>query len=672
MSKPGSDLEQNQFNFRSYNSKMTPITVSNSDSSKFNHIKSKSHNYNNNSTKQKGNFADTSTKFPSLEIARSNIRSGNKVNEIKNQPSNLASNLINNLNKSPPKIHYHKGIPKMKNSSNNLKSNTVFQPLNNVFPKDENFQYVLSRNEEKNDINSSLKMEKTFHSKINILKSTMKIIDKDIESKYNKFPISNFNNNTNLYSTSNSNFNKEQANFSNRKFNTINVKNSTNVSKDFNNTISNNNSDKNINNNNFYVNSVQKQSKNTFRKGSYNNSQQVTDQRYNFNQTTQKQIILKDPSQLNLGQNKVSNVIREDLLTSSPFIKGYGSMRADDNLYKSISDLKLIDDEINLVNENKKLSIKKSSCSPTKDFPKSFNSLNVSLPLNKDEQKTLNLRTTDKVKKNNQKSKSTNYNEINSNSNTITENKCINQTLKAVSSINCISYKSLPGKINSFQSKMNQDSFLIMTNVLGLAGFCILGVFDGHGTFGHLVSDYVKKFFDNYFRNFENYTSSKTQLILTSEDVYKKIVDNNYNLLSNAFTSCENNLSKEVDFDTRLSGTTSILVICIGEYLICANAGDSRAMMSSKTGIKNLSYDHKPEKLEEKSRIIKAGGKVHPTKEFGKFIGPCRVWVSSGEYPGLAMSRSIGDFMAKSVGCTCSPGKLYNSFINKIYLHRNY
>lgn len=109
-----------------------------------------------------------------------------------------------------------------------------------------------------------------------------------------------------------------------------------------------------------------------------------------------------------------------------------------------------------------------------------------------------------------------------------------------------------------------------------------------------------------------------------------------------------------------MSGTTCVVVINIDQHILCANAGDSRAILSTKEGIKNLSFDHKPEKNEEKNRIIKNGGKIHPIKEGNRFIGPSRVWVKSGEYPGLAMSRSLGDFLAKSVGCTCAPGKLLN------------
>lgn len=37
--------------------------------------------------------------------------------------------------------------------------------------------------------------------------------------------------------------------------------------------------------------------------------------------------------------------------------------------------------------------------------------------------------------------------------------------------------------------------------------------------------------------------------------------------------------------------------------------------------------------------------------------GPYRVWLKTQNYPGLAMSRSIGDLVAASIGVTCEPGK---------------
>ena len=41
----------------------------------------------------------------------------------------------------------------------------------------------------------------------------------------------------------------------------------------------------------------------------------------------------------------------------------------------------------------------------------------------------------------------------------------------------------------------------------------------------------------------------------------------------------------------------------------------------------------------------------------GENVGPARVWLKHEQYPGLAMSRSIGDACAHSVGVSALPGK---------------
>ena len=218
-----------------------------------------------------------------------------------------------------------------------------------------------------------------------------------------------------------------------------------------------------------------------------------------------------------------------------------------------------------------------------------------------------------------------------------------------------ISYKTQAGKVNSFQTKTNQDSYLIATNILGLSGFSLFGVFDGHGTQGHLVSDYVKNYFNQFFAQKSLYEREYTKNSSISIDlVYDKLSENSYSLINLAFNLCENSLSK-ARLDPNMSGTTCVIVFVVGDKIICANAGDSRSILSTKTGIRELSYDHKPDNKDEKARILRCGGRVHPIKDFGKYVGPARVWVKSGDYPGLAMSRSIGDFVAKSVGCTCAP-----------------
>ena len=44
--------------------------------------------------------------------------------------------------------------------------------------------------------------------------------------------------------------------------------------------------------------------------------------------------------------------------------------------------------------------------------------------------------------------------------------------------------------------------------------------------------------------------------------------------------------------------------------------------------------------------------------QFGEGVGPYRVWVKGQDYPGLAMSRSIGDLKSKTIGVISEPGIL--------------
>lgn len=80
------------------------------------------------------------------------------------------------------------------------------------------------------------------------------------------------------------------------------------------------------------------------------------------------------------------------------------------------------------------------------------------------------------------------------------------------------------------------------------------------------------------------------------------------------------------------SGTTACVVVVTPEWIICANAGDSRSVFSrSGTKVVPLSYDHKPDDDEEQQRIRAAGG-----------------YVAGGRVEGdLAVSRGLGDYRFK-------------------------
>ena len=76
-----------------------------------------------------------------------------------------------------------------------------------------------------------------------------------------------------------------------------------------------------------------------------------------------------------------------------------------------------------------------------------------------------------------------------------------------------------------------------------------------------------------------------------------------------------------------------------------------------KEDIINLSNDHKPNLKKELERIKQCGGVVEKCLyEDGEYDGPFRVWNSSKqEYPGLAVSRSIGDIEATKLGVVPEP-----------------
>lgn len=69
-----------------------------------------------------------------------------------------------------------------------------------------------------------------------------------------------------------------------------------------------------------------------------------------------------------------------------------------------------------------------------------------------------------------------------------------------------------------------------------------------------------------------------------------------------------------------------------------------------------LTKDQKPEDSEEMARLIESGARVKRlVDEEGNRVGPYRVWEMNSNIPGLSMSRSIGDQVAKSLGVIATP-----------------
>ena len=218
---------------------------------------------------------------------------------------------------------------------------------------------------------------------------------------------------------------------------------------------------------------------------------------------------------------------------------------------------------------------------------------------------------------------------------------------------------SKAGKDDSGNIKINQDSYVIITRINNLKDFNIFGVLDGHGPEGHLVSQFISKYLEVEFHNI-----SGIKKLNDTEKIYSKLSSNDFEIIKKIIINADIAL-KDQDIDSRTSGTTCVLVIHVGEHIICANTGDSRAVLVfdekddeelNYLKVFPLSIDSKPEIPSEKERIINSGGDVEKIRnKFGQLVGPYRVWVKNKDYPGLAMSRSIGDFNAKVVGVIPNP-----------------
>ena len=198
---------------------------------------------------------------------------------------------------------------------------------------------------------------------------------------------------------------------------------------------------------------------------------------------------------------------------------------------------------------------------------------------------------------------------------------------KKINYIKSCSSISISGENEEGFKKLNQDSYLIQRNINGIINFNIFGVLDGHGDDGHYASQFVSRFIINSIKN--NTTIKKCS---TANEIYDKIKKNNYKLIEKIFLNADLQIRRE-NFDYKTSGTTCVIIFQLGQKIICANVGDSRAIIvhSKTVDLKDskvfpLSNDCKPNLPKERKRIYECGGTVEKSlDENGQEEGPFRV-----------------------------------------------
>ncbi len=156
------------------------------------------------------------------------------------------------------------------------------------------------------------------------------------------------------------------------------------------------------------------------------------------------------------------------------------------------------------------------------------------------------------------------------------------------------------GKEKENIKKINQDLAFSKLNFFSksLGLISLIGIIDGHGSHGHIISKTVKNFFCDYFENNINMTLSLNK-------------DNYYTILTESFIRCEEYLiQNNIDLNLNLnqSGCTCIILFFSNNFtnknkVFCANCGNCKCILYSNTNYVPLSYSHSPNRVSEIMRM---------------------------------------------------------------------
>lgn len=208
--------------------------------------------------------------------------------------------------------------------------------------------------------------------------------------------------------------------------------------------------------------------------------------------------------------------------------------------------------------------------------------------------------------------------------------------------------ESWPGKQMDLRDRFTSDEPM---DELGV----YFGVFDGHG--GSQVSEIAAK---QLHKNILSHFRAK-QVQPASRDEKLKIA------LREAYAQTDKEilgLAERKKFEQQ--GSTAITALLHGNpklgtalRLVVANIGDSRAVLCRAGQAVAVSDDHKPDRLDEKKRIERAGGLVLNVRGAWRIAAPANPGsskkASRREYQGLAMTRSLGDSYFKQSSPLSTP-----------------
>ncbi|ANQ10871.1 Protein phosphatase 2C [Plasmodium coatneyi] len=201
---------------------------------------------------------------------------------------------------------------------------------------------------------------------------------------------------------------------------------------------------------------------------------------------------------------------------------------------------------------------------------------------------------------------------------------------------------------------------LDLNNVSESDGLCFFsGVFDGHGgsncaryVMNHLKTNLIAKFRQSFLITCKKQCKDKESKLNDLSVEIRALYDS----CIKGFDMTDKNyieLSKKYDYK---DGSTACVVLIYGPdddgslKVLCANCGDSGALICHDRKPVKLSLRHKPDLQEERVRILKCGGIIANINGINRIITKHKVKGQTGRektFLALSTSRSFGDISYK-------------------------
>lgn len=249
-----------------------------------------------------------------------------------------------------------------------------------------------------------------------------------------------------------------------------------------------------------------------------------------------------------------------------------------------------------------------------------------------------------------------------------------------------MAYISQEGFYPPPKEHVNQDRCGVWTAMGGQEDSLLMGVFDGHGTHGHHVSEKARNLIEpvmaHLARDKDNkaYGDASASIPKPAETAYFK-----------AFDHIHKRTMRDLTTKCNFSGTTAITALVCKDMLHVANVGDSRAIMGKQSmneektdwDVVELSHDQTCFRDDERERVRKdarvgvefltvgmKSGETPVTEDFGEesieaAADPPRVYMKDQNIAGTAFTRSLGDAVAKETGVIADP-EIYSFQLDKM------